>query len=377
MNFPHSIFNNLFLVIIVCISFLYLHGVVYKEYNNYKTIRGMFIIVLVLIGLDAFVHYTETRGLRELEKVFLILETALIPCVGVLWLLFIRHTTKSKLSILLITIAGLGLLSINLALAILTFTSTRYHYYYEFADSVPHIAPLFFIFAIVILLPYIIATIMLINKWEVLKRKRRPSIFLFLSFFPLIGIFSQLISVDYTAAISSIVVTFSVICIDIQHQFAVTDYLTGLYNRRHLAKILRSRINRMKDEQIMAGYMIDINNFKKMNDEFGHAFGDEILIDFANILLNQIGPRDIVSRYGGDEFVVICDIKDMKDIMLFKNKLANAIETYNTDTSKRHHLEISVGYDVYLKKYNCTAETFLEIIDHKMYENKNQSKSKL
>lgn len=184
MNFPHSIINNLFLVIIVCISFLYLHGVVYKEYNNnYKTIRGMFIIVLVLIGLDAFVNYTETRGLRELEKVFLILETALIPCVGVLWLLFIRHTTKSKLSILLITIAGLGLLSINLALAILTFTSTRYHYYYEFTDSVPHIAPLFFIFAIVVLLPYIIATIMLINKWEVLKRKRRPSIFLFLSSF--------------------------------------------------------------------------------------------------------------------------------------------------------------------------------------------------
>lgn len=377
MNFPNSIINNLFLIIIVCISFLYLHRVVYKEYNNYKTIRGMFIIVLVLLGLDVFVHYAETRGLRELEKVFLILETALIPCVGVLWLLFIRHTTKSKLSILLITIAGLGLLAINLTLAILTFTSTRYHYYYEFVDGVPHIAPLFFIFGIVILLPYIIATILLINKWEVLRRKRRPSFFLFLSFFPLIGIFSQFISVDYTAAISSIVVTFSVICIDIQHQFAVTDYMTGLYNRRHFAKKLRSRINWMKDDQIVAGYMIDINNFKQMNDEFGHAFGDKVLIDFANILLSQIGPRDIVSRYGGDEFVVICDIKETKDIMLFKNKLDEAIKAYNKHASKRCHLEVSIGYDVYLKKYNCTAETFLEIIDHKMYENKNQTKTKV
>lgn len=102
----------------------------------------------------------------------------------------------------------------------------------------------------------------------------------------------------------------------------------------------------------------------------------QVLQDFANILLYNIGPFDLVSRFGGDEFVIICEIKDAQDVARFSDKLDIAIQTYNASPTSRHIIDISIGSAVYPKNSSMTVENFLELLDERMYADKHHYKSK-
>ncbi|NBJ91954.1 GGDEF domain-containing response regulator [Parablautia muri] len=83
--------------------------------------------------------------------------------------------------------------------------------------------------------------------------------------------------------------------------FAWQDGLTSLYNRRYIERLL-NHTNR--DEKKCSFMLLDLDNFKKVNDNFGHLMGDEVLVRFADVLKEKAGPRDIVCRLGGDEFAI-------------------------------------------------------------------------
>ncbi len=83
--------------------------------------------------------------------------------------------------------------------------------------------------------------------------------------------------------------------------FAWQDGLTNLYNRRYLERLI-NYIN--KDEKKCSFMLLDLDNFKQVNDNFGHLMGDEVLIRFADVLKEKAGPKDSVCRLGGDEFAV-------------------------------------------------------------------------
>lgn len=374
MAIPLSVINDIFLIIVVIVSFLYLFKQLYKELVAHKIIKVMYIAILVLLVLDVLIHFSEENQLRPVEEFFLTINTSMSPLIGFLWLLFIREITKFKVKPIYVLIVATVLIIINVILSILTFTGVG-EFYYDYSSGSAEIGRFFIVFALITMIPYFLATIMLILQWKVMRKRRRPVVFLIVSFFPLLGLFTQMVAVDYTISLSSIVVTFVIVCLDMQHQFAVTDYMTGLYNRRRLSQKLGERIRRMNQDQMFAGYMIDLNNFKQMNDEFGHAYGDRILQDFSQILLNVIDGTDIVSRYGGDEFVIIRDIKEPQELNQFRAKLFAAVDVYNKKDDIKHQIDLSVGADIYLKRSDYTAEHFLEIIDEKMYRHKNQSKN--
>jgi diguanylate cyclase (GGDEF)-like protein/PAS domain S-box-containing protein/putative nucleotidyltransferase with HDIG domain len=87
------------------------------------------------------------------------------------------------------------------------------------------------------------------------------------------------------------------------------DGLTGLYNHSYLHNALKREVNKSKEQNKSLAFMLlDIDNFKYYNDHFGHPAGDELLKEFARILLKHTRASDIVGRYGGDEFgVILCD----------------------------------------------------------------------
>lgn len=92
---------------------------------------------------------------------------------------------------------------------------------------------------------------------------------------------------------------------DNMHSLAHTDPLTGLPNRRSLNASISEALKHAKPEKIMAVYMLDLDGFKQVNDQYGHDVGDELLIAVAARLRNNLRGSDIVSRLGGDEFVVM------------------------------------------------------------------------
>lgn len=92
---------------------------------------------------------------------------------------------------------------------------------------------------------------------------------------------------------------------DLREQ-SVRDYLTGLFNRRYMEETLKRELSRATRKVLPLGLiMFDVDDFKRFNDTWGHAAGDEILIQIANVLHKQFRGEDIACRYGGDEFIII------------------------------------------------------------------------
>lgn len=93
-------------------------------------------------------------------------------------------------------------------------------------------------------------------------------------------------------------------------ELAITDELTGLYNRRYLHSALASqRAIALREEMTFVLVFVDIDHFKVINDRYGHAVGDEVLVELAHLLRASVREMDLVARFGGEEFVIL--LRDM------------------------------------------------------------------
>jgi len=115
---------------------------------------------------------------------------------------------------------------------------------------------------------------------------------------------------------------------------AMTDALTGLSNRHTMEESFLREINRcQKDENPISLVMIDIDNLKVFNDQFGHMAGDRALSAVASILRHQFRPRDLIVRYGGDEFAVLLPQVDEKLAMSIADRVRQAVSGSTGDGS--------------------------------------------
>lgn len=157
----------------------------------------------------------------------------------------------------------------------------------------------------------------------------------------------------------------------ILNEFSMIDPLTKLFNRRYLFENLKT----IHDESIRTSkkyivIIIDIDNFKKINDIYGHDIGDRILELMGNIIKNNIRSYDIGVRYGGDEFVIVLNNADTKYKDGFINRIKNEFNTYSIG-DKDIQLDFSYGFsDV----SSLSVEETLREADLNMYKNKNSKK---
>ncbi|ACM93444.1 sensory box histidine kinase [Nautilia profundicola AmH] len=145
-------------------------------------------------------------------------------------------------------------------------------------------------------------------------------------------------------------------------EIALKDEMTGLYNKRFFEFIL----DRYKTEDIEIGIIfIDLDNFKKINDAFGHIFGDKVLKSVANIIKKSIRDIDYAFRFGGDEFVILI----FSDYDVLK-KVAKRIKEKILQTAiEGVKAECSIGYAHYPTDSN-NLEEVLHLADKRMYEDK-------
>lgn len=130
---------------------------------------------------------------------------------------------------------------------------------------------------------------------------------------------------------------------------SLRDPLTGLYNRRYMEDALERYLNMAeRNESPTSVMMIDLDHFKKLNDTHGHAKGDAVLRDVAAQLVSALRPSDVVSRYGGEELMVILPSCDLDDAMLKAEMLRARVE----GLSEQHAAPISASFGV-----ACVPET--------------------
>jgi diguanylate cyclase (GGDEF)-like protein len=160
--------------------------------------------------------------------------------------------------------------------------------------------------------------------------------------------------------------------IDQTFKKAIVDPLTGLYNRLYFLEVTKKSFKRAKrkDENIILVFL-DLDNFKYVNDNYGHEKGDEILKEVAKTLKNMFREYDMIVRYGGDEFVIfaemsINDIANIDDLLKsFKNRIEKKFKKYI----------LSVSYGIAVFPFDAdNIKDLLNIADERMYKQKKQKK---
>ncbi len=157
---------------------------------------------------------------------------------------------------------------------------------------------------------------------------------------------------------------------------ALIDHLTGLHNRRYLFEtgdlIFKSA---KRTGQFLIVAMIDLDNFKNINDTLGHDMGDMVLEKVAEVLKNSIRESDILCRYGGEEFCIVGNNMHPKDAVLLFEELRHKIEELEFNSEfKPFHISASIG--LCLEKKNSFAD-MISLADKKMYEAKQQGKNRV
>jgi diguanylate cyclase (GGDEF)-like protein len=155
---------------------------------------------------------------------------------------------------------------------------------------------------------------------------------------------------------------------------ATFDSLTGLYNRNKINEHLQNEITLAQRYKESFGIMLlDIDDFKMVNDTYGHLVGDEVLKEFAKLLKQHIRQTDILGRWGGEEFIILVRRVDLEDTRELAEKLRQIIEQYNFPTVM--HLTSSFGISVYQEE--DTIKTLFEKIDKALYLAKKADKNRV
>ena len=151
------------------------------------------------------------------------------------------------------------------------------------------------------------------------------------------------------------------------YRLAITDDLTGVYNRRYLLNRLEELVNDNEEKKNVSLLFIDINHFKWVNDKFGHLEGDAVLIKLGDILKNNF---PICGRFGGDEFVVIIPEVDSSVAEYQADKLKKEFEKYAQD---QNYSELSLSVGVF-SSTDHQAKDIIRKADEYMYNIKYASR---
>jgi len=162
-------------------------------------------------------------------------------------------------------------------------------------------------------------------------------------------------------------------------ELAVRDYLTGCFNRRYFMEILQIELKKsLRYDKSFGCIMLDVDNFKRVNDTWGHPYGDEVLKKVADIIRDNLRESDIIGRYGGEEFIALLPNiilkKELEQICeRIRKKVEKTFFKFNEDTV---NVTVSIGARLCEGKKNSSdADAIIADIDRALYKAKGDGKN--
>ncbi|MBW2244048.1 MAG: GGDEF domain-containing protein [Deltaproteobacteria bacterium] len=158
-------------------------------------------------------------------------------------------------------------------------------------------------------------------------------------------------------------------------QLSITDGLTKLHNHRFFQDFLTREIKRTaRSGEPLSILVIDIDDFKRLNDQLGHAAGDELLVRLAEILNDNVREADLIARYGGEEFVVLAPNTDKPGATLLAEKVRHGVASASfilDDTMRLTKMTISIGVNT----FSGNRKDFFQGADEALYQAKAEGKN--
>lgn len=158
-------------------------------------------------------------------------------------------------------------------------------------------------------------------------------------------------------------------------RLAEIDKMLGIYNRSKFNKELKkeiARANRYQND--LSLIMFDIDYFKEFNDNFGHHVGDEVLKKIVNIISEKVRKNDILARYGGDEFMIVCPETELEDARILAERLNSAIDNYSCE----NHKDLSCSFGVAeFNKGQDDIKSLIKRADQALYKAKDTGRNRV
>jgi diguanylate cyclase (GGDEF)-like protein len=294
------------------------------------------------------------------------------PVFPSLWLLYVHYqiyhdeerTKRLTWPLLVVSLANLVIVALSLPGG---------WFYTIDANNIYHRGPFFIIPAAMTIVMILAALVFVLVKRKSIEKRYFLSLLLF-PVLPLASIILQILFYGASLMLNSLTLSMLIVYFSIQHRSMNTDYLTGVFNRKKLEAHMREKISASTENRTFSAIMIDLDNFKYVNDTYGHDVGDQALEATVKLIRSCLRTIDFVARYGGDEFYIVLDISDRNDLESTVSRIRAAVEKYNRHGSEPYQLGFSMGYAVYDARSRMKADEFQKLIDSLMYEDKQSNK---
>lgn len=248
------------------------------------------------------------------------------------------------------------------------------------AANVYHRGDRFNIYTLLVFFNVIIALFLPLHKAAASKgTRRRDCIYLSLFIvFPLTCGIIQILFYGLNLIWISIALALLMVYINVQNRQISTDELTGLNNRRRFNRHIETMLGGKQENGAPALLMIDIDEFKQINDKYGHQEGDRALSRTAEILKSCCrDSRFFLARIGGDEFVITINGCDLQYVQSVEESISMTAEQENASGRNPFTLSYSIGYSLFGEDGVNSADSLMSLADKRMYEEKRDKKEAL
>jgi diguanylate cyclase (GGDEF)-like protein len=364
-------------------AFIILCIIAYKTWRNedhgtaqsrlFRTLLGLNAILLVVDGLSTWGNGFAGGASRTFLTCVSIANLSLQTLMTFVWFLFVCEVSLVKRNReayrKLLTV--IPLITVLLILFLTPLFSTGFSY--DELNRYRRTIGTYFIIAVdfaYILRAYAVA----IRSRRLNGRKKTLALMSFAlppALCGLIQIFLPAITLVWPALSISLLINY----LAIQNEQLFLDHLTGVNNRRSLDIALRRKLNASQRSGSFGLLFIDLDEFKTINDTYGHIEGDKALEATARLLQRCFHNSDFISRYGGDEFLVIVDLRDERDLVAIKKRLEDQLAGWNESSGNPWKIAFSVGSVICAPGTAHTPDHYLRQIDALLYEHKRGKKA--
>lgn len=365
---------NIFTILILLVLLINKNNNDDTKHYQYTLFKMLLIVNIALLFFESLTWYLDgLNGIYYLlNYINVMLYYIFIPFPPIFWLLYVDYLVyEDKKRVKRIILTSSIILIIITTLVILNPIIEKMFYFD--VNNYYHRGPLFIVLVLISYLIFIYSFIFILRN----KHKIEGSYYLSLLLFtvpPVIGGVFEVkfygLSIVWNCMAFSLLILF----INLHSRKLSTDYLTDLYNRRELDKYIEEKIKTSNASRSFSAIMIDIDNFKQINDLYGHNEGDIVLKAISDSLKRCMRKNDFIARYAGDEFIIILDIQNETELIKVVNKINDFINLYNVNNKKEYELSLSFGYDTYNVSSKMNHDEFINHIDMLMYEEKKSKK---
>lgn len=215
-----------------------------------------------------------------------------------------------------------------------------------------------------------IITVSAISRDKSGKQKRDNISLLLYPAFPLVGTVIQIALPGVSTTYIGFVLSLLIIYFNLQNAEITTDVLTSLNNRRRFNAYMEYKLQNKQRASMLFLIMTDIDHFKNINDLYGHIAGDGAIKQVGQILVKSVQKSDFIARIGGDEFAVVGERANEREVMETVEAIRRETILHNESKLTPYKLSLSIGYSLLRKGGSKTMDELMMEADRRMYEEK-------